>query len=149
VLLIEDADDIVELVSNIFEDEGFAYSVATDGEAGLAVAYSWAPDLILLDLSLPKLSGWDVRDVGNLRYPNRSRLLLVQTDERCCARGKTWDDGPDRVDENILDRHSPDAAGQRPPPLCGTDGARMRAGWSTAGRTRVGLESRDDPQRRS
>ncbi len=90
-----------------------------------------------------------LRDVGNLRYPNRSRLLLVQTDERCCARGKTWDDGPDRVDENILDRHSPDAAGQRPPPLCGTDGARMRAGWSTAGRTRVGLESRDDPHRRS
>lgn len=72
VLLIEDADDIVELVSNIFEDEGFAYSVATDGEAGLAVAYSWAPDLILLDLSLPKLSGWDVIQrlrAGGLRTP--------------------------------------------------------------------------------
>jgi len=72
VLLIEDADDIIELVSNIFEDEGFAYSVATDGEAGLAMAYSWAPDLILLDLSLPKLNGWDVIQrlrAGGLRTP--------------------------------------------------------------------------------
>jgi len=72
VLLIEDAEDIVELVTSLFDDEGYAYSVATDGEAGVAAAHAWSPDLILLDLSLPKLSGWDViqrlRDDG-LRTP--------------------------------------------------------------------------------
>jgi len=34
--------------------------VATDGEAGLSAVHDWSPDAILLDLSLPKLSGWDV-----------------------------------------------------------------------------------------
>ncbi len=60
VLLIEDAGDIVELVTSILEDEGFNLTVATDGEAGLSAAHDWPPDAILLDLSLPKLSGWDV-----------------------------------------------------------------------------------------
>ncbi len=72
VLLIEDAEDIVELVTSLFDDEGYAYTVATDGEAGVAAAHACSPDLILLDLSLPKLSGWDViqrlRDDG-LRTP--------------------------------------------------------------------------------
>ncbi len=60
VLLIEDADDIVELVTSIFEDEGLTYAVAQDGEAGLRAVRDWAPDVVLLDLSLPKVSGWDV-----------------------------------------------------------------------------------------
>ena len=72
VLLIEDAEDIVELVISLFDDEGYTYAVATDGEAGVAAAHAYSPDLILLDLSLPKLSGWDViqrlRDDG-LRTP--------------------------------------------------------------------------------
>jgi len=72
VLLIEDAEDVVELVTSLFDDEGYAYTVATDGEEGVAVAHACSPDVILLDLSLPKLSGWDViqrlRDDG-LRTP--------------------------------------------------------------------------------
>jgi DNA-binding response OmpR family regulator len=58
--LIEDADDIVELVTSIVEDESLSLTVATDGEEGLEAARKEPVDLILLDLSLPKISGWDM-----------------------------------------------------------------------------------------
>ncbi len=59
VLLVEDADDIIELVRLVLDDAGYNLAVATDGEAGRA-ACAAAPDVILLDMSLPKISGWDL-----------------------------------------------------------------------------------------
>ena len=62
VLLIEDAEDTICLIANILEEEedGYRLSVATDGEAGLLAARAERPDVILLDMSLPRLSGWDL-----------------------------------------------------------------------------------------
>lgn len=61
ILLIEDADDVSQLVAEIVEDEaGYSLVVAADGEAGLAAIRAQTPDLILLDMSLPRLSGWDL-----------------------------------------------------------------------------------------
>jgi len=59
VLLVEDADDIIELVRLVLDDAGYSLAVATDGEGGRA-ACAAAPDVILLDMSLPKISGWDL-----------------------------------------------------------------------------------------
>ena len=60
VLLVEDADDIIELVRLVLDDTGYSLAVATDGEAGRAAACAAAPDGIQLDMSLPKISGWDL-----------------------------------------------------------------------------------------
>lgn len=61
ILLIEDADDISRLVAEIVEDEDdYSLVVAADGEAGLAAMRAQTPDLILLDMSLPRLSGWEL-----------------------------------------------------------------------------------------
>ena len=61
VLLIEDAADTIGLIANILEEEeSYNLSVATDGEAGLLAARAERPDVILLDMSLPRLSGWDL-----------------------------------------------------------------------------------------
>ena len=61
ILLIEDAADVSQLVAEIVEDEaGYSLVVAADGEAGLAAIRAHMPDLILLDMSLPRLSGWDL-----------------------------------------------------------------------------------------
>jgi DNA-binding response OmpR family regulator len=60
VLIIEDEKDIVRLLKYNLEKEGYTALAAHDGEAGLALARKEKPDLILLDLMLPKLDGMQV-----------------------------------------------------------------------------------------
>lgn len=60
LLLIEDDITLRDLYQARFGLEGFAIEVATDGEAGLAKAKEMLPDVILLDLRIPKLSGFEV-----------------------------------------------------------------------------------------
>lgn len=60
ILLIEDEPAIAESVGYSMESEGFDVVTAADGVAGLSAARTVSPDLIILDLMLPKLSGLDV-----------------------------------------------------------------------------------------
>jgi PleD family two-component response regulator len=57
VLIIEDDKDIVELVRYNLANEGFQVNAAFDGSSGLSTLKKTPPDLLLLDLMLPKLSG--------------------------------------------------------------------------------------------
>lgn len=57
VLIVEDEKDLVDAVSWSLEAEGYSVASATDGEAGLALARSSLPDLILLDMLMPGLTG--------------------------------------------------------------------------------------------
>lgn len=60
VLIVEDEKSIVDIVRFNLEKEGYAVLTAYDGEAGLAKAREGNPDLILLDVMLPKMNGFDV-----------------------------------------------------------------------------------------
>ncbi|HWP84840.1 MAG TPA: response regulator transcription factor [Terriglobia bacterium] len=60
VLIIEDDKDIVELVRYNLEKEGFRVIAADDGVAGLAQAKKSPPDLVILDLMLPRLPGLEI-----------------------------------------------------------------------------------------
>ena len=60
VLLVEDNDDNLRIYSTILSYAGYHVLEATDGEAGLATARSGQPDLILMDVSIPKIDGWEV-----------------------------------------------------------------------------------------
>lgn len=57
ILVIEDEGPLSELLKDRFEDEGFKVTVANDGEKGLALALSEKPDIILLDIIMPRLNG--------------------------------------------------------------------------------------------
>jgi len=59
ILYVEDNDDNVYVVKNRLGRAGFTILVAVDGEQGLAMAVAERPDLILMDLSLPVLDGWE------------------------------------------------------------------------------------------
>ncbi len=58
ILLVEDEKDLVKLIKyNLEKDGRFAVSSAGDGEAGLALARKSKPDLVILDIMLPKMDG--------------------------------------------------------------------------------------------
>jgi two-component system cell cycle response regulator DivK len=59
ILYVEDNDDNVYVVRNRLGRAGFTVLVAVDGEQGIAMAVAERPDLILMDLSLPVLDGWE------------------------------------------------------------------------------------------
>ena len=69
VLIVEDDEAMSVALRDGFSYEGYEVSVANDGEAGLRMASAATPDLILLDVMLPKMTGLDVcrqlRDGGN------------------------------------------------------------------------------------
>jgi len=84
ILIVEDEPDMVTGLRDNFELEGYKVSVARDGEEGLKKALEEMPDLIVLDLMLPKMSGLDV--CRNLRKSNFLAPILMLT-----ARGQELD----------------------------------------------------------
>jgi len=60
VLVVEDEPDMIRGLKDNLEYEGYRVDIASDGETGLEQASSGRPDLILLDVMLPKMSGLDV-----------------------------------------------------------------------------------------
>jgi len=78
VLIIEDDRDIVELVRYNLANEGFQVNAAYDGGAGLTALKKSTPDLLLLDLMLPKLSGLEIcREVRRDDSLNRLPILML------------------------------------------------------------------------
>jgi phosphate regulon transcriptional regulator PhoB len=74
ILVIEDNKDIVELVKYNLETNGFQVASSSDGATGLAQIRKTPPDLLILDLMLPKLSGLEIckevrKDIGLNRLP--------------------------------------------------------------------------------
>ena len=61
-LVIDDDASTVDLLSRWLKKQGYAVAAAYDGEAGLEVAHEHQPDLILLDIHMPRKNGWDVLD---------------------------------------------------------------------------------------
>jgi two-component system cell cycle response regulator DivK len=59
ILLVEDNEMNRDMLSRRLEKRGYALAIAVDGGAGVAQAKSEQPDLILMDMSLPVLDGWD------------------------------------------------------------------------------------------
>ena len=59
ILLVEDNEMNRDMLSRRLERRGYRVAIALDGEQGAAMAGSEAPDLILMDMSLPVLDGWE------------------------------------------------------------------------------------------
>lgn len=60
VLVVEDAPEFVELLVPLLNTEGYSVRTATDGETAVEMVRSFQPDVILLDLTLPRLDGIEV-----------------------------------------------------------------------------------------
>jgi DNA-binding response OmpR family regulator len=60
LLVVDDEPEINKLVARIFEKRGYRVNTASDGAEALASVATDRPDLIMLDLNLPKIDGWEV-----------------------------------------------------------------------------------------
>jgi CheY-like chemotaxis protein len=61
VLVVDDEPDNLEVVADTLTFYGVSVKTAEDGLDGLAVLQEFDPDFILLDLSMPKMNGWEMR----------------------------------------------------------------------------------------
>ena len=60
VVYIEDEPEMIDLLRLIFKDEGIVIKAALKGGEGLRLVRELKPDLVLLDLMLPDMEGWDI-----------------------------------------------------------------------------------------
>ncbi|MDP3975308.1 MAG: response regulator [bacterium] len=65
ILLVEDDEFLSSLIRNRLEREGYELKIATDGDQAVEVLKSYAPDLVLLDIILPKKLGFEVMEEVN------------------------------------------------------------------------------------
>ena len=81
VLIVEDEMNIVDIVRFNLQREGYATLEAYDGEAGLALAREKKPDLILLDVMMPKMMGFDVCRALRAEGDNVPVIILTAREE--------------------------------------------------------------------
>ncbi|MCL1112122.1 MULTISPECIES: response regulator [Shewanella] len=81
ILLIDDDVGLSDLLSQLLELEGFALTQAFDGEQGLSLAQQQDFDLILLDVMLPKLNGFEVLRALRQRKQTPVLMLTARGDE--------------------------------------------------------------------
>ena len=81
VLIVEDEVNIVDIVRFNLQREGYATLEAYDGEAGLALAREKKPDLILLDVMMPKMMGFDVCRALRAEGDNVPVIILTAREE--------------------------------------------------------------------
>ncbi|HMV20500.1 MAG: response regulator [Betaproteobacteria bacterium] len=76
ILIVDDEPNIVVSLEFLMKKEGFDVAVAVDGEEALAKVATFRPDLVLLDVMMPKKSGFEVCEAVRAN-PDNARLLVV------------------------------------------------------------------------
>lgn len=81
ILLIDDDLDLSQMLGQLLELEGFELTLAHDGQAGLDAALEHSFDLILLDVMLPKLNGFEVLKALRIQKQTPVLMLTAKGDE--------------------------------------------------------------------
>ncbi|MDQ6915156.1 MAG: response regulator transcription factor [Actinomycetota bacterium] len=93
VLVVEDDDDIAQVLQRSLRMEGYDVRLAGDGVAALDQAHAFLPDLVILDLGLPRLDGMDV--ARELRDRDDVPILMLTARDALDARVEGLDAGAD------------------------------------------------------
>lgn len=93
VLLMEDDSDIARLIQLNLERSGYRVAVASDGQAGLEEFFCAGADLVLLDVKMPQLDGWDV--CRRLRVASSLPIIIVTACAQAADRAKGLSLGAD------------------------------------------------------
>jgi len=88
ILVIEDDLGMQDTIRWALEDEGLSVATATDGWQGLHLALLRRPELVIVDLNLPRLDGGDVVDGLRIAQETAIPVLLVSGDRRLAERAR-------------------------------------------------------------
>jgi two-component system response regulator VicR len=81
ILVVEDEESIRGSLQECLELENYQVAVAVDGEEALLKAEEFRPDLVFLDIMMPKKSGFDVCRILRKKYPSLVIIMLTAKDE--------------------------------------------------------------------
>lgn len=81
VLLVDDDAEIIESMRYALEANGFHVTIARDGNQGLALAENTTPDLLILDMMMPKRSGFLVLEQLRRNGHDKVRVIMVTGNE--------------------------------------------------------------------
>lgn len=104
ILLVEDNEMNRDMLSRRLERKGYQVVLAMDGQSGVEMARTEAPDLVLMDMSLPVLDGWEATrrlkaDVATCHIP----VIALTAHAMSGDRNKALEAGSDEYDTKPID----------------------------------------------
>jgi len=113
ILLVEDNEDNRDMLSRRLERKGFDVSIAVNGQEGVSKAEAEHPDLILMDMSLPVMDGWEATRCLKAKVETSAIPIIALTAHAMSSdRDKAMEAGCDDYDtkpvnlERLLDKMS-------------------------------------------
>ena len=104
ILIVEDNEMNRDMLSRRLERKGFEVVMAEDGKKGVDMSKSENPDLILMDLSLPIMDGWEASSRINSEESTREIGIIVLTAHAMSGdREKALEAGADEYDTKPID----------------------------------------------
>ena len=104
ILLVEDNEMNREMLSRRLERRGYKVLIATDGETSISMAQANAPDLILMDMSLPVVDGWEAtRRMKADRALQHIPVIALTAHAMANDRDKALEAGCDDYDTKPID----------------------------------------------
>jgi CheY-like chemotaxis protein len=91
VLIIEDDQAIRESIAEVLTDQGYAVAAAPDGLEGLREARAQRPNLIMLDLMMPTMNGWQFREAQK-QDPSLADIPVIVISAYSDVRGPALDE---------------------------------------------------------
>ncbi|OYW33548.1 MAG: hypothetical protein B7Z51_01175 [Methyloversatilis sp. 12-65-5] len=86
ILVVDDEMGIRELLSEILRDEGHDVTLAEHAAAARSARLAARPDLVLLDISMPMLTGWEVAQALRSRFAPQARIIMISANAGDIAR---------------------------------------------------------------
>lgn len=77
VLVVDDDLDILSLIAAVLQQEGYEVQTAADGHEGLLVVEQLMPSLVLLDLKMPVMNGWEFARELRARYATQVPIVVL------------------------------------------------------------------------
>ena len=104
ILIVEDNEMNRDMLSRRLERKGFEVVMAEDGAKGVEMSKSESPDLILMDLSLPVMDGWEATSTIKADYNTKDIPIIVLTAHAMAGdREKALEAGADEYDTKPID----------------------------------------------